>query len=148
MDELTIREAKKEDLVQLLELYTQLNNNTMPELDIMLEGVWDGMLADKGHHVIVGVLCGCIISTCVVTIIPNLTHSHRPYALIESVVTDREHRKKGYGTQILDYARQIAVRENCYKISLMTGSKEESTLNFYRNAGYNSNDKTAFIQWL
>ena len=25
---------------------------------------------------------------------------------------------------------------------------ENSTLNFYRNAGYNSSDKTAFIQWL
>ena len=25
---------------------------------------------------------------------------------------------------------------------------EESTLNFYRNAGYNSSDKTAFIQWI
>lgn len=31
---------------------------------------------------------------------------------------------------------------------LLTGSKSEETLNFYRNAGYNSADKTAFIQWL
>ena len=37
---------------------------------------------------------------------------------------------------------------HCYKIMLLTGSKEESTLNFYRNAGYNSSDKTAFIQWI
>lgn len=31
---------------------------------------------------------------------------------------------------------------------LLTGSKEPGTLEFYRNAGYNSEDKTAFIQWL
>ena len=31
---------------------------------------------------------------------------------------------------------------------LLTGSKREATLNFYKNAGYNCNDKTAFIQWL
>ena len=31
---------------------------------------------------------------------------------------------------------------------LLTGSKEERTLDFYRNVGYNSADKTAFIQWL
>lgn len=31
---------------------------------------------------------------------------------------------------------------------LLTGSKRETTLNFYKHAGYNSNDKTAFIQWL
>ena len=31
---------------------------------------------------------------------------------------------------------------------LLTGSKKESTLKFYERAGYNSSDKTAFIQWL
>ncbi len=31
---------------------------------------------------------------------------------------------------------------------LLTGSKEPGTLEFYRNVGYNSEDKTAFIQWL
>jgi len=31
---------------------------------------------------------------------------------------------------------------------LLTGSKDESTLNFYKNAGYNCADKTAFIQWI
>ena len=35
-----------------------------------------------------------------------------------------------------------------YKMMLLTGSKKESTLRFYENAGYNSSDKTAFIQWL
>ena len=45
-------------------------------------------------------------------------------------------------------AEEIAEKTNCYKMMLLTGSKEESTLNFYRNAGYNSTDKTAFIQWI
>ena len=45
-------------------------------------------------------------------------------------------------------ASEIAKANNCYKIMLMTGSKKESTLNFYRKAGYNSDDKTAFIRWL
>jgi hypothetical protein len=31
---------------------------------------------------------------------------------------------------------------------LLTGSKEETTLDFYKKAGYNSTDKTAFIQWI
>lgn len=48
----------------------------------------------------------------------------------------------------LTYAKEIAKKEKCYKIMLLTGSKEESTLNFYRKCGYNSEDKTAFIQWL
>ena len=47
-----------------------------------------------------------------------------------------------------DYAREIALKENCYKLMLLTGSKQESRLNFYRKAGYNSEDKAAFIQWI
>ena len=31
---------------------------------------------------------------------------------------------------------------------LLTGSHDPKTLDFYRHAGYNSTDKTAFIQWL
>ena len=45
-------------------------------------------------------------------------------------------------------AKELAQKENCYKMMLLTGSKEESTLHFYEQAGYNQNDKTAFIQWL
>lgn len=44
--------------------------------------------------------------------------------------------------------RAIAMQANCYKMMLLTGSKKESTLAFYARAGYNSTDKTAFIQWL
>ena len=39
-------------------------------------------------------------------------------------------------------------KENCYKMMLLTGSKKPETLHFYEKAGYNSNDKTAFIQWI
>lgn len=81
-------------------------------------------------------------------IIPNLTHSQQSYAFVGNVITDREYRGQGYATVCLNCAREIALKENCYKLMLLTGSKQESTLNFYRKAGYNSEDKTAFIQWI
>ena len=79
---------------------------------------------------------------------PNLTRDVRPYAFIENVVTNEEYCGKGYATECLNYAKEIAIKNNCYKMMLLTGTKKESTLNFYKNAGYNSEDKTAFIQWL
>lgn len=81
-------------------------------------------------------------------IIPNLTRNIRPYAFIENVVTHEDYRGKGYATECLNYAKEIAEKTNCYKMMLLTGSKEEKTLKFYGNAGYNSSDKIAFIQWL
>lgn len=91
---------------------------------------------------------GKLVASCVCVIIPNLTRNIRWYALVENVVTHADYRNKGYATACLNYAKQIAEENNCYKMMLLTGSKEESTLNFYRNAGYNSADKTAFIQWI
>ncbi len=81
-------------------------------------------------------------------IIPNLTHSQQPYAFVENVITDENYRKKGLATACLNFAKEIAIKENCYKMMLLTGSKDESTLKFYEQAGYNSKDKTAFIQWI
>lgn len=143
-----IREITPADFDGLMRLYTQLHGNPLPEKTPKVTELWNNILADKNHHIIVAEVNGQIASSCVCVIVPNLTHAQRPYALVENVVTDEKHRKKGLATACLDYARALAEKENCYKIMLLTGSKEDSTLNFYRKAGYNSTDKTAFIQWL
>jgi len=143
-----IKLAQKTDLKQLLELYTQLHENPMPVFNAALEKLWDNIIEDKNHNIIIGLVDGQIICSSVIIIVPNLTHNQRPYALIENVITHELHRNKGYATQLLNFAKEIAEKQNCYKIMLLTGSKQESTLNFYEKAGYNKNDKTAFIQWL
>ncbi len=143
-----IREIAEKDLDGLLRLYMQLHDNPFPEKNDRVLGVWKSILDDKNHHLIVAEENGEIIASCVCVVIPNLTRGQRPYAFIENVITDKDHRKKGYATACLNFAREIAVRENCYKMMLLTGSKEIGTLDFYEQAGYNRNDKTAFIQWL
>ena len=143
-----VREIRKNELVSLLELYLYLHEKEVPEMTEHLANTWDTIIGDKNHHIIVNEIDGKIVSSCVCVIIPNLTRNVRPYAFVENVVTHKDYRGKGYATECLDYARSIAEKENCYKVMLLTGSKDNSTLDFYRNAGYNSTDKTAFIQWL
>lgn len=143
-----IREANKNDLNQILQLYLHLHEAGLPEDSAQLRKTWENIVNDENHHLIVCETDGRIVASCVCVIIPNLTRNVRPYAFVENVVTHKDYRKKGYATACLNYARRIAEENNCYKMMLLTGSKEESTLNFYRNAGYNSTDKTAFIQWI
>lgn len=143
-----VREAVKKDLDELLHLYLFLHEKDIPEQSQHLQNVWNEIISDKNHHIIVNVVDGRIVSSCVCVIIPNLTRNVRPYAFVENVVTHLECRGKGYATECLNYAREIAKNQNCYKMILLTSSKEQKTLNFYENAGYNSADKTAFIQWL
>lgn len=143
-----LREINAGDFDSLMELYTQLHNNIFPEKDNKIITLWENILNDSNHHIIVAEDDNKIVSSCVCVIIPNLTHNQRPYALIENVITDEKYRKRGFATACLNFAKDIAIQNNCYKIMLMTGSKLDSTLRFYERAGYNQSDKTAFIQWL
>ena len=143
-----VREIAENDFDGLLRLYTQLHDNPFPEKNDKVIGIWESILSDKNHHLIVAEENGILVSSCVCVIIPNLTHEQRPYALIENVITDENYRKKGHATACLNFAKEIAQRENCYKMMLLTGSKSKDTLRFYEQAGYNRKDKTAFIQWL
>ncbi len=143
-----IREAKADDLDEILHLYLYLHEKSIPEESEQLRNTWESIINDKNHHLIVCEVDGKIVASCVCVIIPNLTRNVRPYAFVENVVTHADYRKLGYATDCLNYAKNIAKGNGCYKMMLLTGSKEESTLNFYRNAGYNSTDKTAFIQWI
>ena len=143
-----VREIERSELNALLELYTHLHEQAVPESSEYLIQTWEQICCDRNHHIIVCEIEGKIVSSCVCVIIPNLTRNIRPYAFIENVVTHTDHRGNGYATACLNFAKQLAQKENCYKMMLLTGSKSENTLKFYKNAGYNSTDKTAFVQWL
>lgn len=143
-----VREIYENELKELLELYLHLHEKSVPEMTEYLNKTWKTIMQDKNHHIIVNIIESKIVSSCVCVIIPNLTRNIRPYAFVENVVTNYEYRGRGYATECLNYAKEIAKKENCYKMMLLTGSKKKSTIKFYENAGYNSSDKTAFIQWI
>jgi len=144
---MTIREINNNDYDGLMSLYLHLHETEKPTFEAA-EKVWNKILDDENYHIIVAVEDGMIVSSCTCVIIPNLTRGVRPYARVENVVTHADYRGRGLATACLDHAREIAARENCYNIALLTGSKAESTLKFYERAGYNRNDKTGFIIWL
>ena len=143
-----IREASAADLDALLALYLHLHETGVPEDSERLRGAWGKILSDPEHHILVYELDGEIVSSCACVVVPNLTRNARPYALIENVVTRADCRGRGYATACLDRAREIAAEAGCYKIMLLTGAKDAATLDFYRRAGYDDGEKTAFIMRL
>jgi len=143
-----VREIEKSDLEGILELYLDLHEKKIPEDNNHLQSIWEEIISNQNYHIIVNEIEGKIVASCTCIIVPNLTHNVRKYALIENVVTHHEYRNKGYATECLNFAKALAEKEDCYKMMLMTGSKEESTLKFYQNAGYSSGGKTGFVQWL
>lgn len=144
----TIREIQESDLCGLLQLYTHLHDNPFPDPETC-RPVWEAIRRDPNHHVFVADSPeDGLVSSCVLIIVPNLTHAQRPYGLIENVVTDPRYRDRGLATACLTKAADTAGKAGCYKLMLLTGSKEESTLHFYERAGFNRSDKTGFVRWL
>ncbi|PSL18384.1 GNAT family N-acetyltransferase [Shimia abyssi] len=140
---LEIREAKRIDLGAILALYTHLSPTNVPIETTRAEEIFDAFGAYRGSAILVGELDGECVASCAVVIIPNLTRLGRPYALIENVVTHSDYRGCGHGTRILDAACARAWDAGCYKVMLMTGSTEASTLAFYQRAGFQQT-KTGF----
>lgn len=140
-----IRLANEVDLSRLMELYQHLNPDD-PVLDNGRDrAVFEQILDQDGLHLFVLESAGQIVSTCYLNVIPNLTRSARPYAIIENVVTDEQMRGNGFGKRVIQHAVSKAWASGCYKVMLMTRSKEESTHAFYRSCGFSGEEKQAYI---
>jgi len=144
-----IRTIRYEELTELLRLYKFLQPGD-PELinDNVLKELWSEIYNDPNLHYLGLEVGGKLVSSCTLAIIKNLTRKARPYGLIENVITHPEYRKKGYSTKVLHHALDVARANNCYKVMLLTGSKQEKTLKFYENAGFVRGIKTGFIAHL
>ncbi|MBD8890658.1 GNAT family N-acetyltransferase [Roseibium litorale] len=139
-----VRPACQEDLEGVLALFRQLNPGD-PILDPeMARSTWIRLLSSGFTTMFVAEVDGLPAACCTLAIIPNLSRGARPYGVIENVVTDADHRRKGLGHAVLHAARDLAWQEGCYKLLLATGSKKESTLRFYKTAGFNTGNKTYF----
>ena len=140
---LTIREACTDDLDRLLELYLHLTPNNVPFSSVMAENIFSKFLQYEGSAILLGEIGDELVSSCTLVVVPNLTRGGTPYALVENVVTHVSHRCQGYGRLLLDAATKLAWEFDCYKVMLMTGSKEIGTLTFYEKAGFKQS-KTGF----
>ena len=144
-----MRLIKFEELNGLLDLYKHLNPDD-PDMKgtNYINELWKEIFNDTGRYFFVVEEDGLIVSSCTLIVIKNLTRGGRPFGFIENVVTHPDHRKRGYGTAILHKAVEVAKENNCYKVMLLTGRKEESVLRFYEQAGFEKCIKTGFIMRL
>ena len=58
-----IREARHEDLQQILELYLHLHETAVPEQTEHLRRAWEQIVTDENHHLIVCEVDGKIVSS-------------------------------------------------------------------------------------
>ena len=144
MTEAIVRSAAAHELPELLQLYRHLHPHD-PELETAAaERVWSNLLSSSFMTVIVAQTAELLVSSCTLAIVPNLSRGGRSYGVIENVVTHADYRRQGLGGRVLAHALDLAWQADCYKVLLATGSKRETTLRFYEEAGFERGGKTYF----
>jgi GNAT superfamily N-acetyltransferase len=140
-----VREVGPEDFGDILALYRQLHPRDPEVADGSDEAAFERILASPGLHLFVLEIDGAVVATTYLNVIPNLTRSASPYAVIENVVVEERLRGTGLGKQIMGSTLEAAWSAGCYKAMLMTGSRTPSTHAFYRACGFSPDAKTAYL---
>lgn len=139
------REAGPGDLDGILRLYRQLQ----PEDPVLDDGsdtaAFAQILRSPGLRLFVLDAGGAVVATAYLNIIPNLTRSASPYAVIENVVVEETLRGTGLGKQIMAGTLRAAWDAGCYKAMLQTGSRTPATHAFYRACGFSPDAKKAYL---
>jgi GNAT superfamily N-acetyltransferase len=139
------RVAGPDDFAPIMALYRQLHPSDPVLRDGSDAAAFRSILASPALHLFVLDTAGDIVATTYLNVIPNLTRSASPYAVIENVVVDAAHRGTGLGRQIMAGTLQAAWDAGCYKVMLMTGSRDPATHAFYRACGFSGDTKTAYV---
>ena len=139
------REARPSDFWAIARLYRQLHPGDPVVDDESDRTVFDQILATPNLSLFVLEQGGSVIATTYLNVIPNMTRSASPYAVIENVVVDEELRGTGLGKQIMAVALNAAWEAGCYKVMLQTGSRRPATHAFYRACGFSADEKTAYL---
>lgn len=140
---IVIRPLAAGDLRTLLALYRHLNaDDPEPELHLA-ESRLAEILTHPGMTIFAAFDGDEAVSSVTLVVIPNLTRGGASYALIENVVTHGDYRQRGLAGAVIRKAIEAAWEKKCYKVMLLTGSKEPATLRFYANCGF-TQDKTGF----
>ncbi|MEM9161155.1 MAG: GNAT family N-acetyltransferase [Verrucomicrobiota bacterium] len=149
MSELRVRLVKDDERSALLELYEHLHEEdiALPE-EAALANAWKEFTEERSLFCFVGEFDGLLASSCVLSVVPNLTRACRPYGLIENVVSRRQFRRRGFAKAVLERALDFAKEKGCYKVMLLSGRREEGVRRFYESCGFDPDSKQAFVQKL
>jgi ribosomal protein S18 acetylase RimI-like enzyme len=140
-----VRQATKDDLDGLLDLYAHLNPNDapLPPRPQVVE-LWREIIDNPMLTYIFAEHAGKLVASCNLTIVPNLTRGARPFGVIENVITHPDFRRRGLAKRVLDEAIETAEQAGCYKVMLMSSTSRTEAHGLYEKVGFSMDTKLGF----
>ncbi len=137
-----IRVATEEDIPRILDLYHELTIS-LSQVEMSRSSsaddyrrVFAEICADPRHELFVDEEKGQVVGTVVLLIIPNLSHSATPWALVENLVVGQKYRRSGLGKLLLEHVIARAKEKGCHRIELCSDKRRKEAHRLYRSVGF------------
>jgi len=137
---IAVRAATEADLPRLLDLLDQIDDSMYVQREDAGQAVrltvFRRIAADPLQHLLVADDDGRIVGTVHLVVIPHFSRSCKPSGLLESMVVDEAHRRKGVGAALLREAERLALEAGCYKLALSSNLARRGAHRFYSRLGW------------
>ncbi len=131
-----IRQATRQDLAAVLQLYAQpgLDDGAMLSA-AQAETVFAKMMRYPDYHLYVALSAHRIVGTFALLVMDNLGHLGAPSAIMEDVAVDPACQGQGIGRMMVEHAIGLCRQKGCYKLMLSANLKREGAHAFYESLG-------------
>lgn len=139
--QLNFRQAVADDVIEIVRMLAddplgakrEKFEDPLPESYINTFEVID---ADPHNELVVAELEGDVVGVLQLTFIPYLTYQGGWRALIEGVRVSSQHRGKGLGHKLFEWAIDRAKARGCHLIQLTSDKARPDAIRFYEDLGF------------
>lgn len=135
--QLSIRQALREDIPGILDLYRELESDKSSVLpEDRANVIFSRISSYPDYKIYVAFERVELIGTFSLAVMDNLAHMGTPSGLIEDVVVKSVWRGKGVGKQMMRFAIDRCREAGCYKAALSSNKKRTEAHRFYEALGF------------
>ena len=137
MHDVTIRDAREEDLPAVLELYSAAGiggeqNFTLLEARAHLAA----LKQNPSFRILVALVNGSVAGTYELFIMENMAKRGKRSGIVEDVAVRPQFRGRGIGRAMMQHALEQCKQAGCYKLTLSSNLKREDAHKFYESLGF------------
>ena len=146
--DITLREAREEDLTELIDLYGQMGQDDGSVLSCEDARLIFARFKNYPYYCLhVAELDGRLVGTFALLIMDNLGHLGTPTAILEDVVVDETLRGKGIGKRMMEYANDLCRQHGCYKMTFSSNINREAAHRFYESLGFRKHGYSFYVAY-
>jgi ribosomal protein S18 acetylase RimI-like enzyme len=134
---LDIRNARPADFYGVLGVLSQMHEDAAFD-ETLSKDAFREILSSPSRTVLVAVNSETVVAALDLFVMANMTRGGRPWAGIENLVVDAEHRRAGIGKALMEVAVDLAQEQNCYKLQLVSHERRSAAHDLYRQIGFDA----------